>query len=106
MGFLTFIFYSFLALFAYAAYSNTSLFLSKVFPGMMPWVHGQENDFRQLGLPGLHVLKRLVAAILKERKLEVALALFALIMLQVVFAGVMISSISNALTFIRVASGR
>jgi hypothetical protein len=97
----TFGFFAFLLLFGYAAYSNISLFLSDLFPSLMPWVREQEKALQNAGVSGWRVPKSFILAVLKERKLEVALAAFALVMLQFVFAGVLAASIVAAVNLIR-----
>jgi len=98
----TFGFFAFLFLFGYASYSNITLFLAEVFPGLMPWIREQENALRIAGISRGRVPKLLCLGVLRERKIEIALAAFALVMLQFVLAGVLVSSIGAALSLIRV----
>lgn len=96
-------FFAFFALFVYAVYSNISLFLSEVFPGLIPWIKEQENELESAGISRWRIPRHLLVAALKERKLEVTLAAFAMIMLQFVFAGVFVASIGAAVSLIRAA---
>lgn len=94
-------FFAFLSLFTYAAYSNISIFLTEVFPGLMPWVRAEEGRLHSDGLSRLRIPKQLLMATLKERKLELALAAFTIVALQFVLAGVFVASIGAALSIIR-----
>lgn len=97
----TFMFFAFLLLFGFAVYSNISLFLAELFPSFMPWVSQREDVLRSAKIAKGRVPFQLFSDTLKERRLEVFLAVFALVMLQMIFAGVLASSITSAVTFIR-----
>jgi hypothetical protein len=99
----TLCFFAFFTLFVCAAYSNISLFLSEVFPCLTPWFKEQENKLQHAGVSRWCFPKLLLFAVLKERKLEVALAVFAMIMFAFVFGGVLVQSINAAVSLIRAA---
>lgn len=96
----TFLFYAFLTLFAYAVYSNVTLFLSELFPTLTPWIEQQEQELKSTGTPKIDVPLLLLKAVMRERRLEVLLVLPSILLLQVVLAGVFASSIVSALSFI------
>lgn len=98
----TLAFFAFLLLFGFSVYSNISLFLAEAFPGLMPWVREQELELKTAGVAKLSILKQLVAVVMRERKLEIALVFLAVVMLEFVLAGVLVSSIGAAVNFIRV----
>ena len=101
----TFGFFAFLSLFGYAVYSNISLFLSEVFPDLIPWMREKQEGIRRSGVSKWSVPKHLIVSVFKERRIEVALAASALFMLQFVFAGVLVASIGAAVNIIRAAHG-
>lgn len=98
-------FFAFLTLFLFAVHSNISLFMSELFPGLMPWVREREGSLESANVSKLRLPMLLLGAALRERKLEIALAVFAMVMLQFVFAGILVSSIGAALGFIRTTHG-
>lgn len=101
----TFAFFAFLALFGFAVYANSTLFLSELFPGLMPWIAQRESSLKESGVARSRMPISLLASTFKERKLELALAIISLAMLDLVLAGVLASSISTAFTFIHAVKG-
>lgn len=101
----TFAFFSFIFLFLYAAYANISTFFEELFPGLIPWARQQQKQLHGSGVPRFRIPLLFLRAMYKEKRLlELALALCAIYMLQVVLAGVVATSIASATTFIRATS--
>lgn len=98
-------FYIFLALFLYSVYANTSLFLEELFPDFMPWLRAQESSLQDANMSRLRIPLSLLKAVLRERKIEAAIAIFVILILNFVFAGVIASSIATAVNFLRAARG-
>ena len=98
----TFAFFSFVFLFFYAAYANISIFFAELFPGLVPWARQQQKQLHESGVPRFRIPLLFLRAMYKEKRLlELGLAVCAIFMLQVVFAGVVATSIASATTFIR-----
>lgn len=98
-------FYVLLTLFAYSIYANTTLFLRGLFPGLLPWIDSQQAAMRSAKVHPRKFPAHLAKAIWREQRLQVALALLAIVMLEFVLAGVVVSSLASALNFLRIARG-
>lgn len=95
----------FCLLFIFSFYSNVTLFLSELFPDFTPWVRRYENSLKASHTPRNSVPVLIIKVILRERKLEVALGLASIFMVEFVFLGVIINSVNLALSLIKATHG-
>lgn len=102
----TVLFFGFLFLFLYAIYANTSVFLGCVFPTFQPWLRDHESHLTSRKTSRLKIPLLLIKAIFVERRTEFMLVIFVSVAIQLLLAGVFVSSVASALAFLKVAHGK
>lgn len=77
------------------------LFSLQNFSGLVPWARQQQKQLHESGVPRFRIPLLFLRAMYKEKRLlGLGLAVCAIFMLQVVFAGVVATSIASATTFL------
>lgn len=92
--------YIFLVLFLYSVYSNISLFFADLFPERSAWLIQYEDSLKSSGITGLRVPMLLIKAVVKERPRDMIFACIAIVAVQFICAGMLVSSVVAAFKFL------